>query len=339
LSVVGLTVRRIRRLAVTGSPTLLGRSALRELELARSQRQLERDLVSDRPLLVGPFLGEVGYELLYWRPFVLRLLRMHSVDPKRVTVLGRGGTGSWYHGAATGALDAFELLPAEEGAKRMRRRKTPKQLEVAELDRDLIRLARERVGDAVVVHPRHMYWRLRFLWEGLRDPAEASLLGDYVDLPRTSLRPEVGERLPERFVAVKAYFNECVPDADDVRRAVAGVVDAARHDGPVVMLAAPVSADRHRDWSEGGDAAIAELLQPATNLAEQAEIVARASALLSTYGGFSYLGPFLGVPTTAFSAVPETNPLHEQVLRAVRSRAAFERIDLVLEHGEGSSVS
>ena len=32
----------------------------------------------------------------------------------------------------------------------------------------------------------------------------------------------------------------------------------------------------------------------------QAALVARASAFVGTYGGFSYLAPFLGVPATAY---------------------------------------
>jgi hypothetical protein len=36
----------------------------------------------------------------------------------------------------------------------------------------------------------------------------------------------------------------------------------------------------------------------------QAAIVARASAFVGTYGGFSYLAPFCGVPTTSYYSDP-----------------------------------
>jgi hypothetical protein len=41
-------------------------------------------------------------------------------------------------------------------------------------------------------------------------------------------------------------------------------------------------------------------LPPADNLAVQTAIVAGAAAFVGTYGGFSYLAPFHGVPATAY---------------------------------------
>jgi hypothetical protein len=41
-------------------------------------------------------------------------------------------------------------------------------------------------------------------------------------------------------------------------------------------------------------------MHPRENLALQTSIVAGASAFVGTYGGFSYLAPFLGVRSTAY---------------------------------------
>ena len=320
--------RRLKRLAGTHSAGAVARAARREIELRRAESDLGRALRSDRPLLVGPYLGEVGYELLYWRPFVLRLLRQHGVDRERVTVLSRGGAGTWYRDVAATTLDAFELASADEVDAAARRRGSPKQLTVDGLDRMLADRARERVGDAALVHPRHMYWRMRFVWEGLVEPGDAISLADYDDLPRSELPSELEARLPPHYVAVKAYFNECLPDTPDVRDALSEIVAAVGEVAPVVLLAAPVSADVHRDWQAATDGVIpvVDLLEPASNLAQQAEVVARADALVSPYGGFSYLGPFSGVRTLAFARMVEDNPNHYAVLRAVRPQARFDRV-------------
>jgi hypothetical protein len=42
------------------------------------------------------------------------------------------------------------------------------------------------------------------------------------------------------------------------------------------------------------------MMTPATNLAIQTRVIAHADHLVATYGGFSYLGPLLGVQTLTF---------------------------------------
>jgi hypothetical protein len=49
----------------------------------------------------------------------------------------------------------------------------------------------------------------------------------------------------------------------------------------------------------------------------QTRLVADASALVSTYGGFSYLGPFVGTPTLALSEREAENDYHLQLMRVV----------------------
>jgi hypothetical protein len=326
---MSLALRRLRRLLGTGSPRTVARAARRAVSLRRATGELDAALASDRSLVVGPFLGEVGYELLYWRPYVLRLLRSHGVDPERVTVIGRGGSGAWYGDVAVRSVDAFELLPPAEVLARIEERVARtgqrKQLEPDALDRDLQRLA---AADAAPVHPLHMFWGSRFAWEGLVPPAEAVAAADHEPLARGELPPAVAERLPERYTVLKAYFNECVPETPETRAGYARLTAALAEAGPVVALDPGFAADEHEDWAAEGVVRVSDLLEPATNLAVQAAIVARADALVATYGGFAYLGPYLGVPTTALGEVGEENPHHEHVLRAALPGASYRRASL-----------
>ena len=57
-------------------------------------------------------------------------------------------------------------------------------------------------------------------------------------------------------------------------------------------------------------------LHPRDNLGVQSAIVAGASAFVGTYGGFSYLAPFFGVPATAYYANDGFSPRHLSMARS-----------------------
>jgi hypothetical protein len=51
-------------------------------------------------------------------------------------------------------------------------------------------------------------------------------------------------------------------------------------------------------------------LAPERNLAVQTAVVGRARAFVGTYGGYSYLAPFCGVPALAFYSAPTFKAHH-----------------------------
>ncbi len=46
------------------------------------------------PLILGPWLSELGFEVLYWIPYLRHLLHHHPRD--RLYVITRGGAGNLY---------------------------------------------------------------------------------------------------------------------------------------------------------------------------------------------------------------------------------------------------
>src|SRR5688572_30134906 len=80
----------------------------------RFARRIEALLRHDRPIIVGPWTGEVGFELLYWIPFVRWTVARYGLDPSRLTVVSRGGTASWYGTLAARYVDIFSLVTTEE---------------------------------------------------------------------------------------------------------------------------------------------------------------------------------------------------------------------------------
>jgi len=80
---------------------------------SRIEQELEALARDARPIVAGPFLGEVGFELLYWVPFLAWCAERFQVDPERLIVISRGGTAAWYAGFANRYADAFDSTTPE----------------------------------------------------------------------------------------------------------------------------------------------------------------------------------------------------------------------------------
>jgi len=299
----------------------------READVRTRALLTERSLRSGKPLLLGPFLGEIGYELEYWIPFLRRELHRHEIPPDRATVVTRGGAALWYRDFAAGALDVLELVPYEQYLPQLEERRARagdlKQLRVEDFDRRLVVLARERLGDVTVVHPGYMFTCLRGLWFK-STPVDA--LWNRLEYRRIEADPQPG--LPPDYVAVKAYFNECLPPSAENRTFLRRSVERLAESVDVVMLATGLELDDHEEWAASHPRVhpVAHLLRPGDNLAVQTRIVAGARGLFATYGGFSYLGPFLGVPALTFYEIPQTVPVHLEVLHRAVPDADYEQV-------------
>jgi hypothetical protein len=283
------------------------------------------------PLLLGPFLGEIGYELEYWIPFLRRLLREHGIAPEQATVMTRGGAALWYRDFAEHELDVLSLLAPEDYLRRLEERRATagdlKQLRWQRFDRELAARARERLGDLTVVHPGLMFTRLRGLWF---NDAPLETLWPQVQYRRLQVEPgSIGLGfLPADYVAVKAYFNEVLPGTDANRKFFRAAIERLSERIDVVLLSTGLLVDDHEEWAAAHDHvhAIKHLLRPENNLAVQTRIIAGARGLLATYGGFSYLGAFLGIPTLTVYEVEQTVPVHLEVLRRALSDADYRRV-------------
>ncbi len=279
-------------------------------------------------MLVGPFLGEVGFELLYWIPVVRRMLAEQGVERERVTVLTRGGAGAWYQDLAARTIDVLDLIDPDAFldalVERRRRAGEAKQFFADRLDEELSRLALVQIGDAVQLHPLLMYSRMRFVLEGLERPERATRIGDYRPLDRPELLPPPG--CPADYVAVKLYFTDPFPDEPASRALAARVLDRLAAETDVVVLTSGVQLDEHRDWIPSGPRIhdSSAWVEPRDNLAVQTALVAGARAFVCPYGGFSYLGGLLGVPTLALQTRQPYSPVHLAVFRAAFPDADYE---------------
>ncbi|MGE0391968.1 MAG: hypothetical protein AB7P67_00210 [Vicinamibacterales bacterium] len=297
----GLRARVTRELQF--NDRVLRRVSERSVEIGEERvlARLDRLARGDGPVLVGPWAGEVGFELIYWIPFVRWALEHAGIDPARVTVFSRGGVRTWYDGLA----GQYEEVLGHATPDEFRQQTTgsQKQRGLTQFDRTLLRrLRRDRHGAYGLIHPAMMYALFFPYW---RREAPLARVTAYTSFRRLVPPPlgEWGARLPERYTAVRFYFSDCFPDMPENRRFAAGVVERLAERGDVVVLHSGGALDDHSDLAPGASQRVHVINAGQAlhdNLAIQSAVIARAQAFVGTYGGFSYLAPLYGVDTAAF---------------------------------------
>lgn len=305
----------VRRLMTVHKPLVrLRRRAERRHEhrvVAAFEATIERAArtraASGRPLILGPWLSEVGFETLYWVPYLRWLKAESHWDPSRVLAISRGGVRSWYRGLADHYVECFDqMTPAQFTARNQARRDegegTHKQLALSPLDEELVALARSHDGfaDAAIVHPSDMYQLFRYYWLGHRGPSFVQERTRVERLQRPG-RFALSE-LPREFVAVKAYTAQSLPDTPGNRAALARLVASLADQIDVVTLDTGLAVDDHDDYRLDRHPRVhnlSGLLTPANNLELQTEVIARSRGFVGTCGGLAWLAPMLGVPTVA----------------------------------------
>ena len=304
---------------------------LARVHASRLASDLGRLAAGRDTIVVGPWLGEVGFELLYWVPFLRWFAATFRVAPERLLIVSRGGTASWYRPFASGYRDIFDYLTPEEFRQRHDERVAAngeqKQTQVLAFERQVLRELTKDVHSRSMLHPSTMYGLFNPFWWGHVDEEWVHRFAKYErlapDVGAGFSRPEDVEaafRRPETpYTAVKFYFNDCFPDTGENRAFVRRTLQALTERGPVVSLATTLRLDDHAsDEAEAfGVRTLPHDMHPRDNLALQTAIVAGASAFVGTYGGFSYLAPFLGVRSTAHFSDPHGySPRHLLMARS-----------------------
>lgn len=323
-----LVPRAVRRRAAAPVGRLRG---------AQIRRRLAALAASGRPIVAGPWLGEVGFEVLYWAPFLRWFASTHRVVPGRLTVVSRGGTAGWYAPAAGRYHDVFDFVSPDVfrrwHAEHVGEIGEQKQTRLTSRERELIdRLPAETTAGAAILHPSTMYDLMNPFWWRHLDERWIHRHTVYRVLDRPP-RPD-GVTLPDRYVAAKFYFNDCFPATDENRAFVRRTLGRLARQGPVVSLSAGIAIDDH-GAAPGSGAIEAAATAPSANLQVQSAIVAHADAFVGTYGGFAYLAPFYGVRSTSYYA--DVDGFARSHLRMAQSAfASIGAHDLLHVHATGS---
>jgi hypothetical protein len=283
-----------------------------EHDVSRSlsqQEALERALAAvraDADVLVGPWTGEVGFELLYWIPF-LGWLAEQGPGGRRMVVVSRGGTAHWYRHLTSRYVDILDLMSPEEfraqtvGKKKQYDARRP-------FDREVLSSVRERLGltEGPVVHPSAMFRLFAALW---RKQAALDLVESFSVFRRLTALPdaELPAGLPANYLVAKFYFSKAFPDSQNNRAFVVETLRCVSRRAPVALLSTSVQLDEHSDFEASANSGLFVVdshTVPQRNLELQTRLIAGAKGFIGTYGGFSYLAPFYGVSSLSFFSRP-----------------------------------
>jgi hypothetical protein len=301
------------------------RNQLREQwEFYASEWQIEReieDLVRrDRPLVLGPWMSEVGFETLYWIPFLHWVQAAFRLEPDRLIAVSRGGVGAWYGALASRYVEIWDDLDPAEFARRNAERGAAKQFSPSSLDAAILDNVARRLGtkDFDVIHPALMYRLFSLYWSGQR---AMGFVDAHTRFIRHTIPPVIDPALlPREYVAVKFYAARSLPDTPELRALIRTVVGGLAQQLPVVLLdTGLVLEDDHADYALAGAGVISARpwMVPQNNLGVQSQIVAGAKAFVGTCGSIAWLAPRLGVDTSALFVDPQW--LHAHLSVAMRA--------------------
>src|SRR5258705_11063228 len=327
-----LSARQLRRMSWFGSRVRkqvheIG-EAKRRVDTYRGEWAVERDIArvvsGSDPIVVGPWLSEVGYEVLYWVPFVRWVQSQYRIPPERLVVVTRGGAAAWYSDITTHAVELFDLMSPDDYAagnaqRSVEDRGTLKQFGVSPMDQRIVADVQGRLGTGRVrvLHPSFLYQLFHQFWLGHRPP---SFLDKRTRYRRIAAPEIVLPTLPSPFVAVKFYTAAALPPTDTVRHALQSMVLGLAERTHVVMLDTGLALDDHEDYSFAAASRIhsaRDSLRPRDNLAVQTAIISRSSSFVGTCGALAWLAPMLGIYTTAVLADARFLHGHLQVARRV----------------------
>jgi len=308
--------RAVSRLAAANAPTE---------EAVAVPRLLHRLSRRDQPVIVGPWVSEVGFELLYWIPFLAWVRTHPAFTADRLVVVSRGGCDAWYGDVASHYVDLFDFFEPGELREKAEQRITEgraKPRTITEFDRQAVKLVRQtrHLGPCELLHPTYMYRLFQPFWQGRAPAAAVEEFALFRPLPPPDTR-DVAGALPDDYVAVRFHFNDAFPPTEANRRFVRDLVDALAETTDVVVLDPPPGIDDRADApvpARGRVHGIAHLMTPRTNLRVQSQVIARARAFVGTQGGLSYLAPLYGVQALSFySQAHPSTARHLELARAV----------------------
>lgn len=298
------------------------------------QRDLERVAAGGGPLIAGPWCSEVGYEVLYWIPFLRWVMAAYRISQDRVIAVSRGGTSSWYSGIATRYVEVFDYISPSQLAARAAAG-ILKQRELSELDRDVIDRCSRTLGlpsSTQVLHPSLMFRWFAPFWSGHETLSFVEQHTRFARIMAPGIEPPVP--LPDGYAALKFYAARSLPDQPAVRAQLRALIDSLSERMPIVHLDTGLGIDDHLDYALDASERVVSLrgcFDASTNLAVQTSIVAGARLFVGTCGSLAWLAPLLGVPTVPVFTDASFLHAHLHVARRVYGRigaGSFSPVDL-----------
>ncbi|MBI4407960.1 MAG: hypothetical protein HY565_05690 [Candidatus Kerfeldbacteria bacterium] len=261
---------------------------------------------SKRPLIIGPWLGEVGPELQYWIPWLQQLKKSGAFSDRRVIAVSRGGVGSWYQYLTEEYVEVFDLVDAAAYKAVRAERTTEKQFSWTTGETKLIKQVADKLDIAKydTLHPSKMWEAVLVYFEekkGLAWFLEQLHFAQIIPPTIPNLK------LPERYVAVRFYQSDLFPATPDNQQFLADLFQRLTKQHDVVALVTNSQLDDHAQFPMPQHDRVRTVVidrDLATNLTLQTAVLAGADAFVGTYGGLTILPGLVGKPCFGFIGAP-----------------------------------
>lgn len=286
---------------------------------------------SSKPIICGPWRSEVGFELLYWIPFLNWFRETYQIPRERLIYIGRGGSAQWFDSA--GKADLFEFLPIEAvrqfTIQAAQQTGSIKQQTEERWERNVCDSAALSTGHSQyhVLSPSWMYRLLSPFWEGQQPQSWLDQRALYrVKEMAPAVPHDLERQLPAQYIAMRWYTRATWPLQEDLVLWARKLTQAVASRVPVVMIGSAIQADDHADMHLGPIPNVIHLRDypqtPLNNLAIQSAVIAKAQGYIGTYGGLAQGAMRWGVPTLSFyHQFGQTSPNHLALSYALSLRS------------------
>jgi hypothetical protein len=266
----------------------------------------------DAPILIGPWTGGVGHEILYWIPMLRWFRKSYNIDKSRIVVISRGGVKDWYTGVLGAYLDMFDLLPLkrqdyrDDALRRVSSSEAPPA--AGKIEKEIYKEAARAIGAErfTTLHPQVMFKLFKRRWSGLAGDTfvtrhtRAQPIGAGTSAAEKRLGP-----LPADYVAVSLWFGDALPDTPENRELATRFILQLSQACDVFLLEPCIDPQSSPMALVGPDPRIHRIdaeIRPSEILAVHSGVIAGARAFVTTSGAMAHLGQALGRTVAAVSA-------------------------------------
>ncbi len=267
----------------------------------------------DVPVVIGPWIGEIGHELQYWIPFIRKIKDEGYFGSRRIAVISRGGVDGWYSGITDEYHEIFDYMNGEEFKKILVTRDLKKQVVLTNEEDELVGkiVKKKSLGKYILIHPSVMWVAIAPYFEYQPDRPQVNLecLFEMLSFIRNNDPFEKYSRivdalkLPEDYFAVKFYTStQYVPNEEKAKFMFDFMTNLTKKNHAVVMGLSRTVDDHlmisFNDFKNLTD--VSHQLELSSNLGVQTEIVRRSKGYVGTCGGMALLPIFLGKMSLSF---------------------------------------